>query len=158
MSVHVLRGPVAQHVNLFVIELKQEERTICVEDASNTDIHTILAMEAICQSLSHTLALIVAGTRSNRVHMAPAIKRISMISMTCFMLNFMLTSPQAVGEPRGHHKPLCVCSIKGKHIMITRDHAPEVLVIRKRALVRLARPSMFSVPMKDVLMVFTALN
>ena len=35
---------------------------------------------------------------------------------------------------------------------------PDVLVIRKRALVRFARPSMFSVPMKDVLIVFTALN
>ena len=30
--------------------------------------------------------------------------------------------------------------------------------MRKRALVRFARPSMFKVPMKDVLIVFTALN
>ena len=35
---------------------------------------------------------------------------------------------------------------------------PDVEVIRKRALVRFARPSMLSVPMKDVLIVFTALN
>ena len=36
-------------------------------------------------------------------------------------------------------------------------YVPEVLVIKKRALVRFARPSMLRVPMKDVLRVFTAL-
>lgn len=35
---------------------------------------------------------------------------------------------------------------------------PDVLLIKNRAFVRLARPSMFSVPMNDVLMVLTALN
>ena len=35
---------------------------------------------------------------------------------------------------------------------------PEVLLIKKRALVRFAKPSMFNVPMNDVLMVLTALN
>ena len=38
------------------------------------------------------------------------------------------------------------------------DHVPEVLVMRNRALVRLARPNIFNVPMNDVLIVFTALN
>jgi len=41
-----------------------------------------------------------------------------------------------------------------KHIEIV----PEVLLIKKRALVRLAKPSIFRVPMKEVLIVFTALN
>jgi hypothetical protein len=39
-----------------------------------------------------------------------------------------------------------------------RRHLPDVLLMRKRALVRFASPSILSVPMKDVLMVFTALN
>ena len=38
------------------------------------------------------------------------------------------------------------------------DGIPDVLEMRKRAFVRFARPSMLSVPMKDVLIVFTALN
>lgn len=38
------------------------------------------------------------------------------------------------------------------------EYEPEVEVMRKRALVRFARPSMFKVPMNDVLIVFTALN
>ena len=37
-------------------------------------------------------------------------------------------------------------------------YAPDVLVIKKRALVRFARPSMLSVPWNDVLIVLTALN
>jgi len=41
-----------------------------------------------------------------------------------------------------------------KHIEIV----PEVLLIKKRAFVRLAKPSIFRVPMKEVLIVFTALN
>ena len=36
--------------------------------------------------------------------------------------------------------------------------SPDVLVNKKRAFVRFARPSMFKVPWKDVLIVFTALN
>jgi hypothetical protein len=36
-------------------------------------------------------------------------------------------------------------------------YVPEVLVIRNRALVLFANPSMFRVPMKEVLIVFTAL-
>ena len=39
-----------------------------------------------------------------------------------------------------------------------RGAVPDVLVIKKRAFVRLARPSMLSVPMNEVLMVLTALN
>lgn len=35
---------------------------------------------------------------------------------------------------------------------------PDVLEIKNLAFVRLARPSMFKVPMKEVLIVFTALN
>jgi hypothetical protein len=38
------------------------------------------------------------------------------------------------------------------------SYLPDVLDMRKRALVRFASPSMFRVPMKDVLIVFTALN
>lgn len=37
------------------------------------------------------------------------------------------------------------------------SYAPEVLLSKKRALVRFASPSMFSVPMKLVLSVLTAL-
>ena len=35
---------------------------------------------------------------------------------------------------------------------------PDVEVMRNLAFVRFARPSMFNVPINDVLMVFTALN
>ena len=35
---------------------------------------------------------------------------------------------------------------------------PDVLLIKKRALVRFAKPSIFNVPMNDVLIVLTALN
>lgn len=37
-------------------------------------------------------------------------------------------------------------------------HIPDVLVIRNRAFVRLARPSILSVPMKDVLIVLTGFS
>lgn len=43
-------------------------------------------------------------------------------------------------------------------IGLTVDNEPEVLEIRNLALVRFARPNMLSVPRKEVLMVFTALN
>ena len=68
-----------------------------------------------------------------------------------------LTSPRVGGGPRGRHRPLQTCQyLYGKSD--GNDNVPEVLVMRKRALVRLARPSMFKVPMNEVLIVFTALN
>lgn len=44
------------------------------------------------------------------------------------------------------------------NILVRRFDTPEVLEMRKRALVRFASPSMFKVPMKEVLIVLTALN
>lgn len=44
------------------------------------------------------------------------------------------------------------------HILVRMFDAPEVLEMRKRALVRFASPSMFKVPMNEVLIVLTALN
>jgi hypothetical protein len=41
---------------------------------------------------------------------------------------------------------------------IRENAIPEVLVIRNRAFVLFAKPSILSVPMNDVLMVLTALN
>lgn len=43
-------------------------------------------------------------------------------------------------------------------VRVVERYVPDVLEMRKRALVRLAKPSMLRVPMKDVLIVFTALN
>jgi hypothetical protein len=45
-----------------------------------------------------------------------------------------------------------------KRWSISKRTIPDVLLMRNLAFVRLAKPSMFSVPMKEVLMVFTALN
>ena len=68
----------------------------------------------------------------------------------------MRTNLLSVGEPRGLHKPLCKVSIYSQD-QIRRQTVPEVLLMRKRALVRLASPSILRVPMKDVLIVLTAL-
>ncbi len=69
------------------------------------------------------------------------------------------TNPLAEGGPQGHRKPLADrmsrCKVANRS---GRNGLPEVEVIKKRALVRLASPSMFRVPMNEVLMVLTALN
>lgn len=71
--------------------------------------------------------------------------------------NLKLTSPRFEGGPQGHRKPLYCCQgRRGK--CDGNSRLPEVLVMRNLALVRLARPSMFKVPMNEVLSVFTALN
>ena len=67
------------------------------------------------------------------------------------------TIPRSGGAPRGRRRSLMRGSVSGDREGDSED-GPEVLLMRKRALVRLARPSMLSVPMKDVLMVLTALN
>ena len=46
---------------------------------------------------------------------------------------------------------------RAKHVETGVADSPDVLLIKKRAFVRLARPSMLSVPRKEVLMVLTAL-
>ena len=72
-------------------------------------------------------------------------------------LKLKLTSPRVGGGPRGRRRSLWAClDLHGKSD--GNSHAPEVLVMRNRALVRLARPNMFKVPMNEVLIVFTALN
>jgi hypothetical protein len=43
-------------------------------------------------------------------------------------------------------------------MMSLNKYKPDVLLIKNRALVRLARPSMLHVPMNEVLSVLTALN
>ena len=53
---------------------------------------------------------------------------------------------------------LCEPVNAGVERLMGSGHAPEVLVMRNRALVRLARPNMFKVPINEVLIVFTALN
>jgi hypothetical protein len=47
--------------------------------------------------------------------------------------------------------------IQGK-LKAQENRSPDVLVNKKRAFVRFARPSMFKVPWNEVLIVFTALN
>jgi hypothetical protein len=49
-------------------------------------------------------------------------------------------------------------SATGHHEKKVIQCLPDVLVNRKRAFVRFARPSMFKVPWNDVLIVFTGLN
>lgn len=69
------------------------------------------------------------------------------------------TNPRFEDGLQDRHRPL-ECSVyrciypngEGDHCL------PDVLLIKKRAFVRFARPSMFRVPMKDVFMVLTALN
>lgn len=51
---------------------KRVLRTIRVEDTSDTDVDTVLTVEAICQSFRDALTLIIAGTGPNRVHVSPA--------------------------------------------------------------------------------------
>jgi hypothetical protein len=57
---------------------------------------------------------------------------------------------------QGHHTLLK--RNEHRRCLISKRSIPDVLLIRNLAFVRLAKPSMFSVPIKEVLMVFTALN
>lgn len=50
--------------------------TVGVEDTDDTDVHAVLMMEAVCERLGDTLALVVASTNANGVHMSPAATRI----------------------------------------------------------------------------------
>jgi len=61
-------------------------------------------------------------------------------------------------EPRDHHRPLNINEICKSKRKAEAIFLPEVLVIRNRAFVRFASPSMLRVPINDVLMVLTALN
>jgi hypothetical protein len=51
-------------------------RAIRVENTRNADIDVVLAVEAICERLGDALALVVAGARSDGVHVAPAKRQI----------------------------------------------------------------------------------
>ena len=113
-----------------------------------------MTVESVGQSLGDTLTFVIACTGPNRVDMSPAVAR----SGTEYGNGrVVLTSLRAAGEPPDHRKPL-KCWSGGRECKAYVSVVPEVEVMRKRALVRFARPSMFSVPMKDVLIVFTALN
>lgn len=68
----------------------------------------------------------------------------------------MLTILLSGDGPPGRRKPLR--DIRNWNKCEEGMYIPDVLVMRKRALVRFARPSIFSVPINDVLMVLTALN
>ena len=112
-------------------------------------------MESVGQSLGDTLTFVIASTGPNRVDMSPAIAR----SGTEYGNGrVVLTSPRAAGAPQGLRTPLRAYERQLCADVKEQLSLPEVEVIRKRALVRFARPSMLSVPMKDVLIVFTALN
>jgi hypothetical protein len=54
--------------------MKNEMNTVNtrVEDARNSDVHVILAMEAIGQGLGDTFSLVIASPRANGIDMAPA--------------------------------------------------------------------------------------
>ena len=128
--------------------------TVGIENTSDADVNAILAMEAVRQSLGNALALVVAGTRPDRVDMSPAIAR---SGMEYGNGRVVLTSPRAAGAPQGLRTPLWAYERQLCADVKEQLSLPEVEVIRKRALVRFARPSMFSVPMNDVLIVLTAL-
>ena len=68
----------------------------------------------------------------------------------------MLTMFQVAGAPQGRHTPLK--NALGQAYAVRCIDIPEVELMRKRAFVRLASPSMLSVPRKEVLIVLTGLD
>ena len=114
-----------------------------------------MTVESVGQSLGDTLTFVIACTGPNRVDMSPAIAR---SGMEYGNGRVVLTSPRAAGAPQGLRTPLRAYERQLCANVKEQLSLPEVEVIRKRALVRFARPSMFSVPMNDVLIVLTALN
>ncbi len=109
-----------------------------LEDTGDTDVDAVLALEAVGEGLGDTLALVVARADADGVDVAPAAKR--GFSMLIADRNTTAT----------HYSSRWGCSSGS-------PYTSEVEVIRKRALTRLARPSMLSVPMNDVLTVLTGL-
>lgn len=55
--------------------------TVRVENTRDTDIDTILTLEAVGEGLGHTLALVVASTGTDRVDVAPAVRDVSRVDL-----------------------------------------------------------------------------
>ena len=111
-----------------------------------------MALKAVSERFCNALAFIVAGADPDRVDMTPAG---NMVNSDWDRNTESRTSLRSEGVPQDPHRPLVILS-KGR--CENALYAPEVLEMRKRALVRLARPSIFIVPMKLVLRVLIALN
>jgi hypothetical protein len=83
---------------------RREPLTICIKNACHTHVNVILAVEAVRQRLSNSLAFIVTSARSDGVDMTPA--GYQSYELLISQRPTVPTNPLVEGEPPGHHKPL----------------------------------------------------
>jgi hypothetical protein len=140
---------------------------VSVENACDSHVDAVLVVETVCQSLGDALPLVVARAWTDGVDVTPATRQrrailINRLTEFCdgdkrvSLLIFWLWMYLRVAINLYFHFQ-AGRGVSGTYRKET-EGSPDVLVNKKRAFVRFARPSMFKVPWKDVLIVFTALN
>lgn len=117
-----------------------------------------MLLVSIGEGFSDTLPLVVAGSRPDRVDVPPTWKYI-IIFIRC--VDFQNRNLLILGLGMDFWIAIDLYVGRVSWMNTTDDwelcDIPEVLEMRNRAFVRLARPSILSVPIKDVLIVLTGL-